>query len=83
MSGHKNVQFKNLQHARMYGYKKLKDLAVTKFYTTPDLYLRMHQINEFDRELRADIEHGNFDDGVIFIGQDNSGRIVPCSPNKI
>ena len=72
-----------LQHARMYGYRKLKDLAVTKFYTTPDLYLRMHQINEFDRELRADIEHGNFDDGVIFIGQDNSGRIVPCSPNKI
>ena len=43
----------------------------------------MNQINEFDRELRADIEMGNFDDGVIFIGQDNSGRIVPCSPNKI
>ena len=72
-----------LQHARMYGYRKIKDLAVTKFYTTPDLYLRMNQINEFDRELRADIEMGNFDDGVIFIGQDNSGRIVPCSPNKI
>ena len=72
-----------LQHARMYGYRKLKDLAVTKFYTTPDLYLRMRQINEFDRELRSDIEQGNFDDGVIFIGQDSSGRIVPCSPNKI
>lgn len=72
-----------LQHARMYGYRKLKDLAITKFYTTPDLYLRMRQINEFDRELRADIEQGNFDDGVIFIGEDSSGRIVPCSPNKI
>lgn len=43
----------------------------------------MRQINEFDRELRSDIEQGNFDDGVIFIGQDSSGRIVPCSPNKI
>lgn len=72
-----------LQHARMYGYRKLKDMAVTKFYTTPDLYLKMFQINEFDRELRSDIEQGNFEDGVIFIGKDKSGKIVPCSPNKI
>ena len=72
-----------LQHARMYGYRKLKDLAVTKFYTTPDLYLRMRQINEFDRELRSDIEQGNFDDGVILIVHDRFGRIVPWLPNKI
>lgn len=72
-----------LQHARMYGYRDLKDLAVTKFYTTQDLYLRLKQINEFDRDLRADIEAGNFEDGVVFIGQDKSGKIIPCSPNKV
>lgn len=32
-----------LQHARMYGYREKRDLAVTKFYTTPDLYLRLRQ----------------------------------------
>ena len=74
-----------LQHARMYGYRELKDLAVTKFYTTPELYIRLRQINEFDRELRKDIKdkEENANDGVIFIGQDKSGKIIPCSPNKI
>lgn len=72
-----------LQHARMYGYRDLKDMAVTRFYTTADLYLRMKQINEFDRELRADIENKNFDDGVIFLGKDKGGKIVPCSPTKV
>jgi len=72
-----------LQHARMYGYRKKEDLAVTKLYTTRDIYLRMVQINEFDRQLRKDFEEGNFEKGVIFIGQDSSGKIIPCSPNKI
>lgn len=72
-----------LQHARMYGYRDLKDLAVTKFYTTSDIYLRMKQINEFDRDLRKDIEERNCEKGIIFIRQDNNGKIIPCSPNKI
>ncbi|MGL5576972.1 MAG: Z1 domain-containing protein [Sarcina sp.] len=72
-----------LQHSRMYGYRGEKDLAVTRFYTTSDLYARMAKINEFDSKLREDFENGNFNSGVIFISRDNQGRIIPCSPQKI
>ncbi|SFU53549.1 Z1 domain-containing protein [Clostridium sp. DSM 8431] len=72
-----------LQHSRMYGYRKKEDLAVTRFYTTRDLYDRMAKINEFDEKLREDFEKGNFDKGVIFISKDNNGKIIPCSPQKI
>lgn len=72
-----------LQHSRMYGYRKKEDLAVTRFYTTRDLYDRMAKINEFDEKLREDFEKGNFEKGVIFISKDINGRIIPCSPQKI
>lgn len=72
-----------LQHSRMYGYRKLEDLAVTRFYTTKDLYERMSKINEYDTKLREDFEQGNFEKGVIFISKDIQGRIIPCSPQKI
>lgn len=72
-----------LQHARMYGYRKKDDLAITRFYTTREIYQRMTQINEFDSKLREDFEQGNFDQGIIFISRDENGKIVPCSPNKI
>lgn len=72
-----------LQHSRMYGYRRKEDLAVTRFYTTRDLYNRMAKINEFDAKLREDFENGNFDKGVIFISKDTNGRIIPCSPQKI
>lgn len=72
-----------LQHSRMYGYRRKEDLAVTRFYTTKDLYNRMAKINEFDSKLREDFENGNFEKGVIFISKDTNGRIIPCSPQKI
>ena len=72
-----------LQHSRMYGYRRKEDLAVTRFYTTRDLYDRMAKINEFDAKLREDFENGNFDKGVIFISKDINGKIIPCSPQKI
>lgn len=72
-----------LQHSRMFGYRSKMDLAVTKFYTTKDLYDRMTKINEFDTKLREDFEQGNFDKGVIFISRDENGKIIPCSPEKI
>lgn len=72
-----------LQHSRMYGYRRKEDLAVTRFYTTRDLYDRMAKINEFDSKLREDFENGNFDKGVIFISKDINGKIIPCSPQKI
>lgn len=72
-----------LQHARMYGYRSKEDLAVTRLYTTNNLYERMKMINEFDTKLREDFEKGNFENGVIFISKDERGKIIPCSPQKI
>ncbi|RMD01095.1 hypothetical protein D9O40_08995 [Clostridium autoethanogenum] len=72
-----------LQHSRMYGYRSREDLAVTRFYTTRDLYSRMSKINDFDSKLREDFEQGKFEKGVIFISKDEKGRIIPCSPEKI
>lgn len=72
-----------LQHSRMYGYRRKEDLAVTRFYTTRDLYNRMEKINDFDAKLREDFEQGNFEKGVIFISKDTNGTIIPCSPQKI
>ncbi|MPM02564.1 hypothetical protein SDC9_48813 [bioreactor metagenome] len=72
-----------LQHSRMYGYRRKEDIAVTRFYTTTDLYDRMSKINDFDSKLREDFEQGNFDKGVIFISRDELGRVIPCSPQKI
>ncbi|MGL5902362.1 MAG: Z1 domain-containing protein [Cetobacterium sp.] len=72
-----------LQHSRMYGYRSEKDLAVTRFYTTKNLYEKMSQINDFDAKLREDFEQGNFNKGIIFISTDGNGKIIPCSPQKI
>lgn len=72
-----------LQHSRMYGYRRKEDLAVTRFYTTKDLYYRMSSINDFDSKLREDFEQGNFEKGVIFISKDEKGKVIPCSPQKI
>lgn len=72
-----------LQHSRMFGYRSKKDLAVTRLYTTTDLYDRMSKINEFDSKLREDFEKGHLEKGVIFISRDEKGTIIPCSPEKI
>ncbi len=72
-----------LQHSRMFGYRSKMDLAVTRLYTTTDLYDRMSKINEFDSKLREDFEKGHLEKGVIFISRDEKGKIIPCSPEKI
>ena len=72
-----------LQHSRMYGNRSKEDLAVTRFYTTQDIYDAMRRIHEFDTALREAFEKGAQDAGVVFIRQDPSNKIIPCSPNKI
>lgn len=72
-----------LQHARMYGARPRKDLAVTRFYTTRDIYEVMRRINEFDSALREAFEKGDHSNGVYFIRKDVTGQLVPCSPNKL
>jgi hypothetical protein len=72
-----------LQHSRMYGARSREDLAITRFYTTRNLYDTMKRIHEFDNALREAFINGSHDQGVYFIRKDASGKISPCSPNKI
>ncbi len=70
-----------LQHSRMYGSRPPEDLAITRFYTTQLIYDSMRRINEMDTAMREAIESGHQD--VVFLHSDQTGRVIPCSPNKI
>ena len=72
-----------LQHSRMYGVRPKEDLAVTRFYTTLDIYSAMRNIHEFDSALRDSFERGGDKAGVVFLRADPTRGIIPCSPNKI
>jgi len=72
-----------LQHSRMYGYRNHEDLAVTRFYTTPNLYKVMNKMNDFDEALRKAIEKQETNQQVVFIQKDFENQIIPCNPNKI
>ncbi|MGF1451279.1 MAG: Z1 domain-containing protein, partial [Opitutales bacterium] len=71
-----------LQHSRMFGYRPLSDIAVTRFYTLNPILRTLFDIEDFDSALREAIERGG-DQAVQFIRQDPRGRIIPCSPNKL
>jgi hypothetical protein len=72
-----------LQHSRMYGFRPIEDLAVTRFYTTLGIYQAMRNIHIFDSALRDAFLRGVHNNGIVFIRRDRQNRIVPCSPNKI
>lgn len=72
-----------LQHSRMYGNRDRRDLAVTRFYTSRDVYDRLYTINEFENALRQAFETGAHDQGVVFIQADAARRVRPCAPNKV
>jgi hypothetical protein len=74
-----------LQHSRMYGNRSIRDVSVTRLYTSNRIYRALRTMHEFDTALREAFERGihNQDDGVIFIESDNRGTIRPCAPNKI
>jgi hypothetical protein len=72
-----------LQHSRMYGLRPREDLAVTRFYTTHDIYGAMHNIHEFDSALRKNFEEQGDQAKVVFLRADPTGGIISCSPNKI
>jgi hypothetical protein len=71
-----------LQHSRMFGFRPIQDLTVTRFYTEPQIYDAMRRMHESDAALRETIE-SNPDEAVIFIRRDERGLVIPCSPNKI
>jgi hypothetical protein len=70
------------QHSRMFGFRPIEDLAVTRFYTEPAIYTAMRRMHDSDIALRASIERGD-DQTVIFVQRDPNGRVIPCNPNKI
>jgi hypothetical protein len=74
-----------LQHSRMYGARSMKDIAVTRLYTSNRIYRAMETMHHFDTALREAFERGihHGDDSVIFIERDDNGTIRPCAPNKI
>ncbi|WP_035497041.1 Z1 domain-containing protein [Citrifermentans bremense] len=72
-----------LQHSRMYGNRDRRDLAVTRFYTSRDVYDRLYSINEFENALREAFASGANEQGVVFIQADSNHRVRPCAPNKV
>jgi hypothetical protein len=72
-----------LQHSRMYGNRDRRDLAVTRFYTSRDVYDRLYTINDFENTLRDAFESGAHERGVVFIQADSENRVRPCAPNKV
>ncbi|MBO9529584.1 MAG: hypothetical protein J7514_07280 [Acinetobacter oleivorans] len=72
-----------LQHSRMYGNRDRRDLAVTRFFTSQDVYNRLYTINEFEYALREAFENGSHDRGVVFIQSDRDRKVRPCAPNKV
>jgi hypothetical protein len=74
-----------LQHARMYGARSMEDMAVTRFYTTKDIYDVLKSINEIDSALYNYLEkHADRVQTEDFInvvfGYDT--RINPSASNK-
>jgi hypothetical protein len=74
-----------LQHSRMYGARALKDMTVTRLYTSSRIYNALFSMHAFDSALREAFESGihNGDDSVVFVERDSQGIIRPCAPNKI
>ncbi len=72
-----------LQHSRMYGNRERRDIAVTRFYTSRDVYDRLYTINDFENTLRGAFESGAHEQGVVFIQSDAANRVRPCAPNKV
>ena len=71
-----------LQHSRMFGFRPIEDLTVTRFYTARPIYDAMRRMHESDVALRKEIQ-ANPESPVVFIQRDPAGRVVSCSPNKI
>lgn len=71
-----------LQHSRMFGFRPKQDLAVTRFYTEPQIYSAMRRMHESDVALR-EAQERTPDAPFVFIQRDSGGRVIPCSPNKI
>ncbi len=69
-----------LQHSRMYGARKIEDMAVTRLYTSQRIFLAMRDMHFFDDALRQACLN---QERVKFIQKRQNGSVIPCSPNKV
>ena len=72
-----------MQHMRIFGYRQENQLKVTKFYTSRLIFERLSKIVAIDEELRESIDEGEQREGLYLLNRDETGRIKPCSRNKI
>ena len=72
-----------MQHSRIYGARDRRDLAVTRFYTSKELYHRLNSIESLDEGLRWANASGANSKGVVFIQTDPELKIRPCSTDKL
>lgn len=72
-----------LQHARFYGARSLEDMAVTRLFTSENIYHALKRMNDLDEQLRDWFLKGldQTDPHVTFVGYDKD--IKPCAPAKI
>jgi hypothetical protein len=71
-----------LQHARMYGNRSKEDIALTRMYTTIEIYFRMKEIHQIDEALRESLEK-KLDHEIVLMQASTNGQIRPTSPNRI
>lgn len=71
-----------LQHARMYGNRSKEDIALTRMYTTNDIYFRMKEIHQIDESLRESLEKSDGHE-IVLMQASTNGQVRPTSPNKI
>ncbi len=72
-----------LQHARFYGARNLKDMAVTRLHTTTAIHKILTRMHQLDEDLRRWFEEGKdkMEHSVPCIGYDKG--IKPCATSKI
>lgn len=70
-----------MQHMRIFGYRKVSHLQVTKFYTSRLIFERLKKSVEIDEALRDSIEKGDLRDSLYLLKCDSGVR--PCARNKI
>ena len=71
-----------LQHARMYGNRSKEDIALTRMYTTVEIYFRMKEIHQIDESIRESLEK-NLEHEIVLMQASTNGQVRPTSPNRI
>lgn len=71
-----------LQHSRMFGFRPLQDLAVTRFYTEPTIYVAMQRMHESDVALREALAK-NPEQPVVFIQKAPGNGVQPVVRTRL